>query len=397
MSVAADWVKDVRREIDQQYVVDLALRLVSTPSPQTDKMEYEPLVKQFVKETIYNELQSIGVENVIFDEMGNLICRIGYSSAKRKVFYLGYAMTHPASSMKDPFKGEVVKQDGKDAIRGRGISEQKGSLAGMIAAIKYLHEHRSDLDGEMIFAVSLAGETGRHDSIRSIRKAIDLKADFGIVGIGMNGKICQGNKGRVDVLINVYGKSCHSSTPSEGINAVEGASLVIQKLQQLQLKGEHPHLGRPTLAVTSIKSFPDATHTIQNECRLVYDRRLLPGEEAAAAVEEIRNVLGEMPPYRIEVIEGPVTLPSEVEDDSIVITKLAEAIRQVRGQEPEIFYSHGAIDAGYLNKHQIPSVMFGPGQQSQWHTDNEILLVDDLMDGAYIYTCLAMNHLAKNR
>jgi acetylornithine deacetylase len=68
----------------------------------------------------------------------------------------------------------------------------------------------------------------------------------------------------------------------------------------------------------------------------------------------------------------------------------------VRGIKSETFFSNGAIDAGYLNKHQIPAVMFGPGQMASWHTDNEVLLIDDLMDGAYIYTCLAMNHLSGN-
>jgi len=104
--------------------------------------------------------------------------------------------------------------------------------------------------------------------------------------------------------------------------------------------------------------------------------------------------LGEIPPYRIEVKEGPVTFPSEVPDDSIVIQKLGEAIQQVRGKQAETFYSNGAIDAGYLNKNHIPAVMFGPGQMNFWHTDNEVLAVDDLIDGAYIYTYLAMSHLS---
>jgi acetylornithine deacetylase len=387
-------LSQIKSGIDTEDLKRLAVRLIQRPSPQTDKLEYDPQVKSFVSDTLVNELKARGISHVALDKMGNLICRIGDPEAKNKVFFLGYAMTHPASSMTDPFKGEIVRFEGVEAIRGRGISEQKGSLAGMIAAADFINRHRTEMSGELIFAVSLAGETGRHDAVDSIRKTINLEADFGIVGIGTNGTICQGNKGRVDVLINVYGKSCHSSTPSEGINAIEGASIVIEKLKGLTLKGEHPQLGRPTLTSTSIKSFPDATHTIQNECRLVFDRRLLPGGDAGEAVEEIRQALGEIPPYRIEVKEGPVTFPSEVPDDSIVIQKLGEAIQQVRGKQAETFYSNGAIDAGYLNKNHIPAVMFGPGQMNFWHTDNEVLAVDDLIDGAYIYTYLAMSHLS---
>jgi acetylornithine deacetylase len=387
----------VKSGIDAEDLKDLALRLVRVASPQTDQMEYEPLVKSFVSETLVSEMKNRGLQNVTLDEMGNLICRIGNPDAAKKVFFLGYAMNHPASSMTNPYKGEIVDVEGRQAIRGRGIAEQKGSLAGMIAAADFVNRHSAELDGELIFAVSLAGETGRHDAVDSIRKTIGLKADFGVVGIGTNGDICQGNKGRADVLVHVYGKSCHSSVPSQGINAIEGASAVIEKMKTLKLKGSHPKLGTPTLTSTSIKSFPDATHTIQNECRLVFDRRLLPGDDAEAVVQEIRETLGEIPPYRIEVKLGPVTFPSEVQDDSIIIKSLKEAIPQVRGIKGETFFSNGAIDAGYFNKHQIPAVMFGPGQMASWHTDNEVLLIDDLMDGAYIYTCLAMNHLIEKQ
>jgi acetylornithine deacetylase len=389
-------LEQVKNGIDVQDLTELALRLVRRPSQQTDQLEYDPEVKSFISETLVNELNVRGIKNVTLDEMGNLICRIGNPNAKKKVFLLGYAMTHPASSMDDPFKGEVITVENREAIRGRGISEQKGSLAAMMAAVDFINQQSEQLDGELIFAVSLAGETGRHDSIDSIRKTIGLEADFGIVGIGTNNKISQGNKGRVDVLINVYGKSCHSSTPAEGINAIEGACVVIEKLKQLEIKGEHPKLGKPTLTSTSIKSYPDATHTIQNECRLVFDRRLLPGDEPSKVIEEIRQGIGEVPPFRIEVKEGPVTFPSEVADDSIIITSLGQAIEQTSGTEAETFYSNSAIDAGYLNKHNIPGVMFGPGNMGFWHTDNEILYIEDLVKGAHTYTYAALNHLLQN-
>ncbi|WP_134702801.1 M20 family metallopeptidase [Ammoniphilus sp. YIM 78166] len=388
-------LKLVEKGINREDLMDLALRLIRRPSPQTDQMEFEPLVKSFIRETLVDELKQRNIEDVTLDDMGNLICRIGNKNAKKKIFFLGYAMNHPASSMVDPYKGEVVDTVKGKALRGRGIAEQKGSLAGMIAAADFLNKHQDQLDGELIFAVSLAGETGRHLAVDNICKTLDLKADLGIVGIGTNGDICQGNKGRVDVHIHVYGKSCHSSTPASGINAIEGASLVVQKLQGLVPAGEHPRLGRPTLTSTSIKSFPDATHTIQNECRLVFDRRLLPGDEAETALGEIRDALGNMDPYRIEVKEGPVTFPSEVPDDSIVIQELRTAIEEIRETEAKCFFSNGAIDAGYVNKCGIPAVMFGPGQMDMWHTDNELLTVDDLVEGARIYTYLSFKYLSK--
>lgn len=386
-------LEKVKSSIDIDRLTALALTLVKRPSQQTNKLEYDPEVKNFISELLVNQLSSSGIKNLKLDNMGNLICRIGNPESRKKVFYLGYAMTHPASSMADPFKGEIISVEGKKVIRGRGVSEQKGALAAMIATAEFLNNHEDELDGEFIFAVSLAGETGRHDSIDSIRKELDLKADFGVVGIGTKSKICQGNKGRVDILINVYGKSCHSSVPSEGINAIEGACKVIEKLENLAISSEHPNLGKATLTSTSIKSYPDATHTIQNECRLVFDRRLLPGDDVGQVVDEVRKAIGAMMPFEIEVKQGPVTFPSEVLNDSIIIKKLSEAIDCATEEKAQIYYSNAAIDAGYLNKYNVPSVMFGPGNMDYWHTDNEILSIEDLVKATHTYTYLAYQHL----
>lgn len=383
----------VRSAISKDDLTNLALRLVRCPSEQTDLFEQDPQVKRFVTDTVAAELAARGLDQVLFDEMGNLVCRVGRSNG-RSLLFLAYAMTHPASSMHNPFAGEIVQLEGRDAVRGRGIAEQKGSLAAMIAATDAVNRQIDDLDGELILAVSLAGETGRHDSVDTIRRFAGIDSDIGIVGIGTNGAICQGNKGRVDVLITVQGISCHSSSPGEGINAIEGACRVIQTLQELQPRGEHPKLGRATLACTSIKSFPDATHTIQNECRITLDRRLLPGQTAVEAIAEIRQTLGDMPPFGIEVQAGAVTLPSEVPDESPVVELLGEAITAVRGMEATRFYSSGAIDAGFLNANGIAAVMFGPGTMTCWHTSEEVLLVDELLEGAQIYASLAVNYLS---
>ena len=386
---------NIKEQIDVEGLKQLALKLVKRPSQQTERLEDDPEVKGFIRDCLLPELKERGLTNVRLDQMGNLICRIGRQDAAKKVLFLGYAMTHPASSMKEPFAGQVVIEDGQEYLRGRGISEQKGALAAMIAAAEFVNKNLETLDGELIFAVSLAGETGRHDAIDSIRQEIDLKADLGVVGIGTSSAICQGNKGRVDILVNVYGKSCHSSTPSLGINAIEGAMEVIGKLKEMPMKGEHPKLGKATLTSTSIKSFPDATHTIQNECRLVFDRRLLPGDDIAAIVDEVKQTITGDEPHEVEVIQGPVTFPSEVGDDSIVYEQLSEAIKAVTYEKAQAFYSNSAIDAGYLNKWDIPSVMFGPGKMEYWHTDNEILAVEELWNSAGIYAQLAYSHLRK--
>ena len=55
------------------------------------------------------------------------------------------------------------------------------------------------------------------------------------------------------------------------------------------------------LAANAIESFPKATHTIQNECRIMFDRRLLPGDDPAKAIQQMKDAIGHIEPYEVEV------------------------------------------------------------------------------------------------
>ena len=225
---------------------------------------------------------------------------------------MAYAMTHPASNMVTPYGGEIIQIDGVDAIRGRGVSEQKGSLAAALAAT-YAAYRSSDLAGRLVFTVSTAGETGRHDAARAILRALKVCPTAAVVVIGTTGRVALGNKGRIDVLITVKGRAAHSSTPWEGLDAVAGAREVMNLLDALDVGGrEHKGLGKATLALTSIHSFPEATHTIQGEVRMVYDRRLLPGDSPDNALAQIRTALDKVGRWQVDVMQGPEMFPSEV-------------------------------------------------------------------------------------
>ena len=113
-----------------------------------------------------------------------------------------------------------------------------------------------------------------------------------------------GNKGRVDILVTVKGKQAHSSRPWEGINAIDGAMKVLDKLKSLMPYPEsksHAELGKVSLTPNAIESFPKATHTVQSECRIMFDRRLLPGDDPAQAVQQLKDALGKIAPFEIEI------------------------------------------------------------------------------------------------
>ena len=207
--------------------------------------------------------------------------------ATSSLLLMTYTMTDPASAMKDPYAGEIVELPEGRAVRGRGVSEQKGALAAAIQAAILAHRNGT-LRGRLVFALSSAGETGRHDAATVILKELGYTPKVGIIALGTNNRVTLGNKGRVDIDIIIRGQATHSSTPWAGVNEIDGARVVLDRLADLPLGNDaHPQLGQATLTSTHIASGPLATHTIQNEVKLIFDRRLLPGQDPAVAFAQV--------------------------------------------------------------------------------------------------------------
>ncbi|HUF41403.1 MAG TPA: hypothetical protein VMR20_05565, partial [Verrucomicrobiae bacterium] len=190
------------KEIDQ-----LLVDLVRYPSAQTERLEADPQLKTFIAELIAPRLADLTGSAGAIDAMGNLIWRAG--GASDGLLLMGYAMTFPAASMDQPYSGALV--DGSafgvagQCAYGRGACEQKGALAAMMYAAAVVARARPVLRAPLILAVSLAGETGRHDAAKFILENDGISARSAIVGLGTGNRICLGNKGRVDIEIIVRG------------------------------------------------------------------------------------------------------------------------------------------------------------------------------------------------
>jgi acetylornithine deacetylase len=379
-------------ELDQVELVALARQLVRIPSPQTELMEAEPAVQHFIG-ACAEILANRGLKGRR-DRMGNLLIEIGPSSADRALIIMAYAMNHPPSAMADPFSGDLVERAGRTAIRGRGIAEQKGALAAAIVAVALAHR-MGELARRLVFALSSAGETGRHDAATSILDSLGYTPALGIVALGTDNRVTLGNKGRLDIEITVHGQAAHSSAPWAGINAIDGARKVLDRLETLPLGGEdHPLLGKATLTSTGIHSFPAATHTIQNEVRLTFDRRLLPRQDPQRAFDEITAALDEIDgPWRIEAKRGAHMYPCEISREGKLFRAVAAARAAMGLPPPETLYSHGALDAGFLVARGCEAAMWGPGRMDLFHCDEEYLLVEDLALGARDYFALIQSYL----
>ena len=373
----------------------LAVKLLQHASPQTALLEKEPQVLALIRELVKPELEASGLKPTI-DDVGNLILHVKGRSGGDRLMLVGYAMCAAPSTMQNPYSGEIVdgaphKLDG-ECVWGRGACEQKGSLAAMMAAVKFIGASKVELPGDLYFVVSTAGETGRHDSLKHVLDRGKVQADWCV--IDGPPEIQLGNKGRVDVLVTVRGKQAHSSRPWEGINAIDGAMTVLQKLQPLMPYPEtksHAELGKVSLTPNAIESFPKATHTIQSECRIMFDRRLLPGDDPARAIQQMKDAIGSIEPFEIEVEPRDFMYPSEVGKDAEVVQALEHGIRSMLGYEPKFSFSTAANDTGLFNFRGIQAINYGSRHIQFQHTDHDLVPLNSVFDAARVFAVLAIH------
>ena len=126
-------------------------------------------------------------------------------------------------------------------MRGRGVSEQKGSLAAALAAVKTAADRPC---AAVSSSPSTAGETGRHDAAISICEALGFSPKLAVIVIGTT-SVALANKGRIDAIVTVRGKASHSSTPWVGVNAIDGARRVLDRVMAVEVGGNRmPASGR---------------------------------------------------------------------------------------------------------------------------------------------------------
>lgn len=387
--------KLIEKNLRYDEVKHLIVKLLQHPSPQTELLEAEPQVLALVRNVVKPELEQSGLKPFV-DGIGNLILHVKGRARTDRLMLVGYAMCAAPSTMQNPYSGEILdgtpfKLEGECAW-GRGACEQKGSLAAMMAAVKFIGAGKVELPSDLYFVVSVAGETGRHDALKHVLDHNNVEADWCV--IDGPPEIQLGNKGRVDVLVTVRGKQAHSSRPWEGINAIDGAVKVLDKLKRLMPYPEtrsHPELGKVSLTPNAIESFPKATHTIQSECRIMFDRRLLPGDEPEKAIRQMREAIGTIEPFNIDVQPRDFMYPSEVEKDAEVVRALEHGIRTMLGYQPEFSYSTAANDTGLFNFCGIQAINYGARDVRFQHTDHDLVALNSVFNAAKVFAFLAIH------
>jgi putative selenium metabolism hydrolase len=377
-------------------LVRLASQLVSIPGESGCEGEVARAVKE--------AMEALGYDEVLVDAAGNVLGRLVGKRARRArrsvvLFdaHLDTVGADPAGWRHPPYAGVV--EDGK--LFGRGAADMRGALAAMVHGVSGVN--RGLLEGEVWVCGSVSEEVLEG---AALKVALELvKPDCVVVGEATRLDLAIGQRGRMELVLEVEGKPCHSAFPASGLNAVTGLSRAWLALERHPLPA-HPRLGNALVVLTDVVSTPyPGVSVVPYRCTATLDRRSLPGEEAGAAAREVERVAaaaagmpascrvadGEAITYTGHRLSQPKHFPAwELPEDHPLVRRALSALREI-GLAPAIssyqFCTNGSGSAGELG---IPTLGFGPGRAEEAHTIDEHIEVEQLQAAARGYQALAL-------
>ena len=282
----------------------------------------------------------------------------------------------------DPFGAQL--RDGR--LWGRGSCDMKGGVAALLAAAAGVA--RSGSPGTLIVALTADEE---HASLgMEALVGSGIRADAAVVCEPTSLAVMPAHKGFVWIEAAFRGRAAHGSRPDAGVDAIEHAARYLTALGALRSRlgaGEpHPLLGHGSFHAGTIVG-GSAPSVYPDACRLVLERRTLPGENVAGIIEEFQAVLDELaaevPELDAKLTQGLARPATQMPNDSPLVEGLVAACVG-EGVDPVLAGMTAWVDAAFLNEAGTPVVCFGPGSIAQAHS------ADEWIDPSDIVTCAAV-------
>lgn len=320
----------------------------------------------------------------------NLVARIGGSAGQpgRSLMFNGHldvvgieGMIHP------PFSAE--ERDGR--LYGRGSADMKGGIAAMCAAA--WRAAQAGVRGEIIVA-AVADEEYESLGTRALLER-GVRADACVVTEPTRLSIMPAHRGFVWLEVDVAGRAAHGSRWDIGVDAIRHAGLLLAELDAYDAEvlptRTHPLLGRGSLHASLITGGIGMS-TYPDRCVLKLERRTIPGESAADALDEVRRLCDRIRARRPSFVADVRLLvtqgPSDVAVDSPLVLGLDAALR-ARGEAVSVEGMSAWTDAALLNEAGIPAVCFGPGDISLAHAAEEYIPLDEIDRAAAVLATFA--------
>ncbi len=296
---------------------------------------------EFLRQTIIDVGAVRFAEDVRFDDYGNLVWTVFdpedgvLPDDKRVVYFDGH--TDTVKALRQAWRSRLGGLDAYDGvidspaidraalraelghlppddewdhlIFGRGAADQLAGVVAQIIATRIALELAPDgaLAGVIIRSYATACEEDndgggpmylmRHElpgaTVDLIPDVVILTEGTGDAHKGALG-IYRGQRGRMQIEVEVTGRSCHGSMPWEGLNPLEfGAAIIAEAARRYDDRdgfADDAFLGHGTRTASWANLETPSDCAVPDRFTFRFDRRLTAGEEPAAALSDVEQL-----------------------------------------------------------------------------------------------------------
>lgn len=387
------------------------------------------------------EMKALEFDDVQIDKQGNVLGYMG--TGKTLIAFDAHIDTvgigNIANWKFDPYEGYETETE----IGGRGVADQCGGIVSAVYGAKIMKDLGLLSDK---YRVLVTGTVQEEDCDglcwEYIIKEGGVKPEFVVSTEPTDGGIYRGQRGRMEIRIDVQGVSCHGSAPERGDNAIYKMADILQEIRALnendaedatEIKGlvkmldpkyndeweEARFLGRGTVTCSEIFFTSPSRCAVADSCAVSLDRRMTAGETWESCLDEIRALPAvkkygddvkvslyqyDRPSYTGLVYPIECYFPTWVIPKTHKVTKAMEEaytalygdkrlgdpsqleMRQSRPLTDKWTFSTNGVSI--MGRNGIPCIGFGPGAEAQAHAPNEMTWKIDLVHCAAVYAAL---------
>lgn len=362
----------------------------------------ESAEEEAVCKRMAEEMKAVGFDKVEIDKMGNVLGWMG--SGKTLIAFDGHIDTVGLGELSnwtfDPYKG----YENEEEIGGRGASDQRGGLVSAVYGAKIMKD-LGLLNEKYTVLVTATVQEEDCDGLcwQYIHNEEKITPEFVVITEPTDGHIYRGQRGRMEIRVEVKGVSCHGSAPERGDNAIYKMAEIIGEVKELNNRLHYdPFLGKGTLAVSQIFYNSPSRCAVADMAAISIDRRLTDGETYQMALEEVRALPSvqkygavvsmytyERPSYTGLVYPTDCYFPTWVIPEDHPATKaMVEAYRGMYGEPVVDKWTFSTNGVSIMGRYGIPCIGFGPGKEAEAHAPNEKTWKADLVRCAAVYAAL---------
>jgi putative selenium metabolism hydrolase len=347
---------------------------------------------------IKKEMEKLGYDKVEVDPMGNVL---GYMGTGGKLIAFDahidtVGVGNTANWKFDPYEG----YENDDEIGGRGASDQ---LGGIVSAV-YGGKLMKDLDLLAGNTILVTGTVQEEDCDglcwQYIIEESKIRPEFVVITEPTDRNINRGQRGRMEIRVDVKGVSCHGSAPERGDNAIYKMGEIIGDVQKKASDLAYDEfLGKGTMAISQVFYTSPSRCAVADSCAISIDRRMTVGETYQTCLKEIEDLPSvkkhgaivsmykyDRPAYTGLVYPTDCYFPTWLIPSDHAATKAVEqAHKELYGDVKVTKWTFSTNGVSIMGRYDIPCIGFGPGKEEEAHAPNEKTWKSDLVRCAAVY------------